>query len=345
MAPVSAAGVVAMFWLLTQLFGSDRPALWLALLYAFGTPVFFRTGTLNHNLMLGHFAFMGFLALWNPGGGLGLSARWRYALAGTAAGAAVLFDYGGCVLLAGLFLYALVQDDRRIGPFVAGAAGPILLLWFYQWQSFGHPFYPAQHWMPPVHWSTHGYRGLTFPQPDILLALLVDYRYGLFTSCPLLLLSFMTAKPRLDRHGLQIRELLFISAVCLGTWIFYGGVHYSRLQDYTGVRYMTAVLPFLFIPTAIALVRLRRLVAYLLGVLSVTQAWSMAMHREVEHGMGLLEPLLHVFLGGFRLPSLVVLSRIDGLVSQYTLGDLSPLPVFVLTFALLYGIWKLPTRR
>jgi len=68
MAPISALGVVVMFYLLRLIFLSDKTALWLSLLYAFGTPVFFRTGFLNHNLMLGHFAFMGFIVMWNAGG-------------------------------------------------------------------------------------------------------------------------------------------------------------------------------------------------------------------------------------------------------------------------------------
>src|SRR5258708_28289227 len=50
MAPISALGVMAMFFLLRRIFGSDRTGLWIALLYAFGTPVFFRTGYLNHNM-------------------------------------------------------------------------------------------------------------------------------------------------------------------------------------------------------------------------------------------------------------------------------------------------------
>src|SRR5689334_6097254 len=53
MAPISALTAVAMFYFLRRVFGSDRAAFWLALLYAFGTPAFFRTGYLNHNLMLG----------------------------------------------------------------------------------------------------------------------------------------------------------------------------------------------------------------------------------------------------------------------------------------------------
>ena len=40
MAPSSALGVVAVFFALRNVFGSDRKALWLAILYAFGTPAF-----------------------------------------------------------------------------------------------------------------------------------------------------------------------------------------------------------------------------------------------------------------------------------------------------------------
>src|SRR3990172_2308209 len=72
MAPSSALGVVVMFYVLRRVFGSNKTAILLALLYAFGTPIFFRTGTLNHNLMLGHFAFLGFVAMWNPAN----SSRW-----------------------------------------------------------------------------------------------------------------------------------------------------------------------------------------------------------------------------------------------------------------------------
>lgn len=341
MAPISAAGVVAMFWLLCRLLGAVRAALWLSLLYAFGTPVFFRTGTLNHNLMLGHFTFMGFLALWNPGGGLSLSARWRYALAGVAGGAAVLFDYGGSVLLAGLFLYAFVRKERHMGAFLAGAAGPILLLWFYQWQSFGHPLYPAQHWMPPVHWSGQGYQGFGWPQPDILISSLLDYRYGLFTSSPLLLLALAAPWISRERFPLLGRcELALLVGVFVGAWLFYACVHYSRLQFNTGVRYLTAVLPFVFVPVAVVLLRLPRGIVYALGLASVTQAWCMAMYRDVERGMGLLEPLLHVFLGGFQLPWLTVLSRIEGLVAEYAPFGVSPLPVFALAAVVLYGVWR-----
>lgn len=351
MAPSSALGVVVMFYLLRRLFGSHKVALWLALLYAFGTPVFFRSGFLNHNLMLGHFAFMGFIAMWNPE----RSARWstakRYFLGGLAGGTALLFDYSGALLLLGLFAYGFVKrwntaslrDAVRHGCwYVLGSLGPIALLWFYQWQSFGHPFYPGQHWMPPVQWIELGYQGVGWLQPELLLALAFDYRFGLFVTCPLLLLAlyspWVKGSARRQMPGL---ELAFLLLVFFSFWGFFSGVNYTRLQFNTGMRYMAPVLPFLFVPTAIVLMRLPRLVIYLVAVLSVALSWSMAMHRDVERGLGVLDPILHVFVGGFKLPAFTVLSRMGDQLGEYVAGGVSPLPLFVLAAAILYGVWAI----
>src|SRR4051794_2363776 len=109
MAPISALGVVAMFYFLRRIFADDRMAFWLSLLYAFGTPVFFRTGFLNHNMILGHFTFIGFLAMWNPGWDKRWSVDLRYGLGGLMGGTAVLLDYSGVVLLGLLFCYGVAK--------------------------------------------------------------------------------------------------------------------------------------------------------------------------------------------------------------------------------------------
>jgi len=140
--------------------GSDATALWLALVYAFGTPSFFRTGYLNHNLILGHVILWGFLLIWNPWESPHWTRRTRYFLGGVAAGIAVLLDYSGSVLLLTLFFYGLYRryavrpagqtlgerfpDIFRHGLyFFLGTLGPVFMLWFYQWRSFGNPLLPA----------------------------------------------------------------------------------------------------------------------------------------------------------------------------------------------------------
>lgn len=348
MAPSSALAAVLMFFLLRCLLHSDRTALALAVLYAFGTPVFFRTGYLNHNLMLGHIAFAGFVALWNPGHLIRWSSRTRLLLGGLAGGTALLFDYSGLVLLVGLGLYAIVSRPagsigdvlRRGAWYGLGALAPVLLLWFYQWQSFGHPFYPGQHWMPPVEWSDLGYQGYVGPQLELLVALLFDYRFGLFVTSPLMLLALLA--PLFDRgpsRALPRRELWWMLGIAAAFVLFFSGSSYVQLQYITGIRYLAALFPFLFVPVAVVLVRLPPLAAYIVGLLSLVESWCLAMYRDVERGLGVLDPILHVFSAGFQLPFLTVLSRMGDTYGDFFAAGVSPLPIFALAAAILYGIW------
>ena len=337
MAPLSALASVVMFYLLRRMFGSDRTALWLALLYAFGTPVFFRTGCLNQNMLAGHAALLGFAALWTP------AVRRPALLAGVAGGVCLLLDYSGALVLAGLGAYCLLKSDRKVRDavqYMLGATPLVLLLWLYQWRSFGNPFLPGQHWMPPVEWIELGYQGVSGPQLDLAASLLFDYRYGLFLTCPLLMLAL--AAPLVDRppRRLPAMEMTLLLALFVLFWIFFSGVNYTRLQCNTGVRYMAPTFPLLFLPAALVLARLPRPVAYGVAVFSVAQAWSMAMCRDVERGLGLLEPPLHVFLGGFQLPVLAVLSRMGTTYGDYFANGASPLPLFALAAVVLWGVWS-----
>ncbi len=346
MAPISALGVVAMFYFLRRIFGDDRTAFWLALLYAFGTPVFFRTGFLNHNMILGHLTFIGFLAMWNPGGDNRWAPHLRYCLGGLLGGMAVLLDYSGIVPLGVLFCYAAATAGwKRIIStswwYGLGAIGPILLLWFYQWKSFGNPFLPGQNWMPPVEWIDIGYQGFTFPQPELLRILLIDYRFGLFTTCPLMLLAVMALwGKRGARRFIPARELAVLLAVPVGLWLFCGGISYVKLQFNNGLRYLAPLLPYMFVLVATALVRIPRRLAYLFAIAAVAQAWSMAMYRDVERGLGVLDPVVHVFIGGFQLPVLSVLSRMGGQYGDYTAQGVSPLPILGLVAVVVAAIWS-----
>lgn len=333
MAPVSALGAVAMFFLLTRIV-CQTEALWLALLYAFGTPIFFRTGYLNQNLLLAQATLFGLLALWPPERKF-LSPP-RLFLGGLAGGAAVLFDYSGVIPFAGLAAWLVwrSRSPRAAVTFAFGAAIPLALLLFYQWQCFGHPLYPAQHWMPAVQWVEQGYKGVSLPEAGMLFANLFDYRYGLLASCPLLVLAFWF--PAWRKHRVEFAWLVGIAAAL---WLFASSVHYSKLQFNTGVRYLVPAVPLLFLPLAAMLVRLPRRLAWLTAVAMVAQAWAMAMYRDVERGFGVVEPLLHVFLGGFQLPLLTVLARVGGAFAEYFERGASPLPLFAVAGAVIYLIW------
>jgi hypothetical protein len=354
MAPSSALGVVVMFFLLRILFRSDKTALWLSLLYAFGTPVFFRTGFLNHNMMLGHIAFAGFVAMWNPGDSPRWASTTRFFLGGLAGGTALLFDYSGAILLLGLFVYGLIKrlqshplaDAVRHGSwYVIGTLAPVFLLWFYQWQSFGNPFLPGQHWMPPVEWIELGYQGYGLPQLNLLIMLAFNYRFGFFLASPLMLLTIlMFFYNRGRQRVLPNTEVAFLLLLFVAFWVFFSGSNYTRLQFNTGIRYMVPMLPFMFVLVSVVLMRLPRWAIYGVAVISLTESWCLAMVRDVESGPGLLNPILHVFLGGFKLPWLTTLSRMS-LFKQFFETGASPLPIFCLAAAIIYGIWMTKIRR
>jgi hypothetical protein len=65
---------------------------------------------------------------------------------------------------------------------------------------------------------------------------------------------------------------------------------------------------------------------------------------DMESGRGVLEPVLLVFLGGFRLPALTTLSRMADEFGNYFVNGPSPIPLFALAAALTIAIW-LPWRH
>jgi hypothetical protein len=355
MAPSSAIGVVLIFLALRRVFRSDRTAMWLALLYAFGTPVFFRTGFLNHNLMLGHIAFAGFLALWNPAGSARWSLRARYLVAGLAGGVALLFDYSGVIFLLGLFAYGVWKRYRDAGAgdavrhgswYVAGTLAPVALLWFYQYRAFGNAFLPGQHWMPPVRWIERGYQGFSGPQLEIFSALAIDLRYGLFVAAPVMLLAL--AAPFVNqgvRRVLPQREMVVLLSLFVALWLFFSGNNYTRLQFNTGIRYMTPIFPFLFIPAAVVLMRLRPAAIYAVALVALVVSWPLAMYREVEKPLGILDPIVRTVTAGFQLPALSSLGQTTGQYGDFFANGVSPLPLFCLTGALIYALWSPRFRR
>ena len=298
MAPLSAFSTVLMFLVLIRLVSSIRIALVLALLYAFATPIFFRTGHLNHNLLAAHFSFFSFVLLWRPLNDSPDFKWYHYFFAGLLCGWTVVFDYSGIVVVFALSIYALIRwkllpKEKKsyfdllnfgIGVFLAGA-----VLIGYQWLSFGNPFYPAQHYMPDVEYIEQGYHGFTWPQLDLLWKTAFGMRYGLFTSAPLLLLFFyFPAWCRKKNRFIGSLELHFIIIFIIAFFLFCAANQYGRIQFNTGVRHILPVTPFLFLLVANVFIKLPKLVAVLIAIIATYWSWCLAMYRDVEFGLGIL---------------------------------------------------------
>jgi hypothetical protein len=347
MAPLSALGVVGMFRVLEGAGLTERLSLWLSLLYAVGTPILFRTAYLNQNLAIAIFGLLAFLLLWNPGDRIRWGHRTRLALAGLLGGLSFLSDYSGALTLGILGLYVLALGRDRgswrdaIGDgvvYTLGAVGPILLLWYYQWASFGNAILPPQHWMPPATiFSDVGYQGVTGVRPDLLSMLLFDSRFGLFPSAPITLLALAAPFVLWRRKSfIPAREVIVCLAITVAYVLFFASISYTRLQWSTGIRYLVPAIPFAFLAAMIAFVRLPRVFAYLVAVLAVVVGWCMAM---VRNQYGVHNNIVRVFIEGFQLPWLTTLTKMSAQYAPWLEGRASALPAMALCAAVIAGIW------
>lgn len=353
MAPLTAWSAVVLHRTLINAGLPAAQALGGTLLYALGTPIFFRTGYLNQNLAVGVFALVAFCLLWDPGDRSPRSVRTRHLLAGLCGGLALLCDYSGAVALALLGIYAIwrrtdhVPLKRAIQEslwFGVGALGPILVLWYYQWAAFGDFLHPPQHHMPPVEFSDLGYQGVTGPQWDLVTTLWFDLRFGLFVTAPVLALGLVAPWWTLRGRGfLGRRELLFALGFFAAFTAFFSAVQYTRIQYFTGIRYIVPVIPFLLLATLEVLRQLPRWITYLLAFGSFGLSWIQAMARIQEQESSLLEPIARVVLGGPQLPALKTLERMSTSYVPGVSGGVDSLTVLLAVAALVWMVWAVRT--
>lgn len=349
MVPLSALSAVVMYWILFHLTRRQTPAILLSLVYAFATPVFFRTAQLNQNLLLAHFALFAFFLLWRPSSEAEADRKPFYFLAGLCAGWGVVLDYSGLVALIVIGAYAVVRwagfppGERSIAELARFAVGVAIcggFLMAYQWSSFGHPILPAQSYMPPANFTDAGYRGFALPSLDLLFDTAFSLRFGLFTSAPLLVLAFYAPAWLRKRTAiLERREILFIVAFVSLFFLFCAANQYGRMQFNTGVRHIVPVVPFVFLLAANVMLRMPKIAAAIAGAIGTYWMWCLAMYRDVEQGSGIFEAFKSITLGGFELPWLTTLERM-GYVQ-----DASALPLLFVAGTLIWIIWNVDGKR
>jgi hypothetical protein len=349
MAPLTALAGLVFYHALRRLHLSRAGAILHAFVLVLGTPLFFRSGYLNHNHVLGLAVFFAFVLLWRPGIG-GVPPRSHLAYAGLLGGLAVLCDYSGTIPLAFLFLFAAVRlwqagsgNSRGslaggLATFAAAAAIPLAVLLAYQWSAFGSPWRPAQAVMPETTFSGYGYRGMSWPAPDLIAANLFDLRFGLFAFCPLLVLGlpglWMAPPEYLSRHEKQL-----LAAAGVAFLLFCSANQFARMQWNTGVRYLVPMIPFLIIGVVVVLERLPARLRYLVAGLAFAQSWAIAMVRE-----SVPESLTRVLTNGPELPWLTVVGK---MAPQYLPGMDGPppaWPLLVLALAAVGAVWARARR-
>ncbi len=177
------------------------------------------------------------------------------ALAGFAAGCAVLASYAAVVGVACLGVYALSVARPRVGilAFAGGGLVPAAALAGYQAACFGDPLALANDFQLAKFSDPAGRLWLGMlgaPDPRVALRVLVSPRFGLFPTSPLLVLSALGAALAW-RAGERRRELLLAGALFASTLAVNASFNgWSGGASY-GARYL--MVPLLFGSLALAL--------------------------------------------------------------------------------------------
>lgn len=357
MAPVTSWLVVMMFSTLRRRGLNASRSLWLALLLAFGTPVFFRSAVLNHNMFFTIAVFGSFLLLWPQQGDDSISSVSQRAGAGFLAGLSLALDYAAVIFLPALLAYLLwtqwKKNDlsgtfRAIVPFVVGVIPPAAFLLYSQWAMYGHPIWPGQYWMKNTNlYVGEGLRGFTLPDLDLFLHNLFDLDWGLFAFGPLLLLSLLPA--RIYRRGhliLPRRERRFVALLSLSFMLFCAANQYSRLQWNTGFRYLLPLVPFAYLALSDHLARLKKWSLAAVSLVVVTHSWVLAMVRYTPgiraEPHAVIENWRRFLDQGLQFPWLEVLKSTPSLGWSWIHFPSTPLVLVSITALSLVLVWTLP---
>jgi hypothetical protein len=279
--------------------------------YALGTEAFpFATMYFGHASTT-FFLFASFYLLrrW-----VGWPVRWRPALAGLCAGVAVLVDLSAAIGVIALIVYASRYSFRR--PFrdnfhrplpfairtpllvIAGAVPAALVLFAYNWVSFGSPLSLgyAHEANSGFAAQSQGILGVTVPRPSAIGDILFGTR-GLLRYSPWLALApagLWAARRRPD-----LRWEIGVCGVLVAAYILVNGGYYLPFGGATpGPRFLMPMLPFAAVLVALAPRRVRYLAAVLIvPSIALTTLLTATMPNALE---GVANPLTDLWLPMFR---------------------------------------------
>jgi hypothetical protein len=345
MAPLGALAAVVMFLFLRHRLPTERDALLYAALYAFATPIFFRSAFLNQNAIITHLVLFAFVAM------VGIRPRTEPVPSRTLAGIGAMLgfglvcDYSTMAFLVVFGLWILSESLRTGGvgsairassAYVGGALGPIALLLVYQWIAFGNPIFPAQRYMPATEYSVRGWFGFSIPSAELIWGNLFDLRYGLFAFCPLLLAAIVAPFVR-QASLVSRRDLWWAFGCCAALYVFSSANQFANLQWNTGVRYMVPAAPLLFIAAVPVLRAAPRVVFWPLVGASLLISWVVSMTRE-----SVPVALRLVFTEGPMLPTTIVLRKMASGYGALAPGRWAPLVIFAVVGLALWLLWRRP---
>ena len=187
----------------------------------------------------------------------GADERWMWA-AGLAAGAAPLVDYQAAFAGVPIAIYVIVRALKRsrgwrpIAYAAAGSVPPIALLLYYHAACYGSPFrtgYSASETFAVYHQK--GFLGMDAFRLKALSGSTIAADHGLLFFCPLLLTAVVGWVLLARRR--TIWALVVTLSIAIIYVAFQSSINFWRAGWSLGPRYITVMLPFVFVPVAVAL--------------------------------------------------------------------------------------------
>lgn len=309
---VSALSVVLLYLFLKNFTGNDKLRMAIALFYAFGTILFPLSTEFFERPIAIALIFAAFIILFKLRHE-GLKAKKSIIFAsGILAGISVWFDYFHLIAAALLFLYLLFiiakQKAKEAGstwifnlskpklilllPFIVGAVIPVILLSLYFYIVFDNPFTQSYAYtvIPESVHTISGILNIKFPTINTLFRMLEFFIYS-----PIILLTLYGVYRALSKKDDYYPEALAVLIFAITTFIYVSllAFAYPSAIAPSFKRYMTPILPFIFIflpyifASAKALkMRNMKLLFVALGIFSIFMNWSSAQfggHQGLGH--------------------------------------------------------------
>lgn len=251
-APLTALAAVLLYDLGLALSGSAAGALFGALGFGLGSPVWGWSTTLFGHAPVAALVVVAIWAIWRATR-VGADPEWRwYALAGAALGWALVVEHPALLVGAPVGLWgiwrALRQPTRSrtrmlIAALVAGTVAVLPLLG-YNLIAYGTPFRLGYQGVVGFDGMQQGLFGLTYPKPEVLAAILVGSDRGMLWVAPVMLLApFGIA--RLIRNP-ATRDIGWLAvAGAVAAFLYNASYFYWNGGNATGPRHALPALAFL----------------------------------------------------------------------------------------------------
>lgn len=313
--------------------------LWLLIIYAFGTLMFFYSTRFFAHASSALTMFGAFLILFRIRR-KSLSGRWAFA-AGLLNGSALLIDYIAFPAVLVIGIYGLIAVEKRDWVrYISGSSLPVLGLLTYHTVSFGHPFKMPQQLMSGADGAQYSKQfGLGVPDPVIMLKLLFTPYRGFFLYMPVMLCAaYALVRGLLRKDHPHRLEWGVIGGIFLALLLFNGSLQINWVGGYIfGPRYLIPAISFMILLLGDAYNHMPDQLIGAAGVISILINWAGVQYIVSQTAYG---ALISFLLSGPNTQLYQFLETYFHTMAGWNV-PVSPVGGFIILGAIVWAVWRM----